>query len=59
MAEEKQVKKEAKKEEPAVVDYTVCHPEFRTNHIYIDNDGKEMYWAKKSADAKPMLKYVE
>jgi hypothetical protein len=59
MAEENITTSEAATTEPAVLDYTVWHPEFRTNHIYIDNDGKEMYWAKKSADAKPMLKYVE
>ena len=56
MAEKEEKKVEAK---PEVINYTVWHPDFQLNHIYIDEDGKKLYWTLKSMATEPTLKYVD
>ena len=56
MAEEEKKKVEAK---PKVLDYTVWHPDFQLNHIYIDEDGKKLIWTVKSMATEPALKYID
>jgi hypothetical protein len=55
--ETKEVKKEEAK--PEVLDYTVWHPDFHLNHIYIDEDGKKLIWTVKSMATEPALKYID
>ena len=58
MAEDKKDKKESKKEDPKVVDYTVWHPDHRLNHIYMTEDGQKIIWTMKSGAEEPTLKIV-